>query len=385
VAPSSAPTPAFEFKKVVLVSHGIRFLAFLDSRRVQETAGSAAQSCNQVWQDYVAEQIKAEVIQVIPKFEILFVELSNATQSIDREQASLVFEFDVSISIRSPVQQHNVKRYIGGPFDSLTEQQEFVAFLRNTGCPGFASVRGIAIELPSELTVEESRSRNAMGAGLIAGLAVALLAAALLAATFMHMRLRNRRRLAAELVEEEEIEDPLANAHSERYGYASEIGVKTNMTMSSLGDPIPMGLHGLVEADISTQDPTSVDYDYQKAFANPPSASEFDSQSGASVNRMIQRDDLTLDEQYASDEQFEVLVGPGPLGLILATSEEGVPVVNNIKPSSVVIDSVGVGDRLISFDGVDVTDMLAGEVSKLIASKKNARARKLVFMRRVQP
>ena len=377
----------FEFEKVVLESQGVRISAFLGTRRLQE--GFSGVSCNEVWQNYVRDRIRSEVVQVIPFFEMLEVNLYNATQAIDQEKATIELTFDVSIEIRSPLkrQQHNVKRYIGGPFDSLNEKEDFVNFLRSTGCPGFTAVRGVQVVLPSELNLPIQQDKEFKNVGLIAGIAVALVALALLAGIFLFVRTKNRRRLKAELVEDEDY-GPLAQAHSEKNAYAiSEIGVQTGAAVSSLGDPVVYGGVFPVATDLSTQDPGSIDYDFQQAYVDAPSISEVSgSQGGSSLSKMILPcDDSTLDAQYVAEEKFEIVVGPGVLGLILETNaaDGGVPTVNNIRSSSVLANEIRIGDRLVSVDGEDVTDMFAIDVSKLIASKKDELERKLVFLRRV--
>jgi hypothetical protein len=67
--------------------------------------------------------------------------------------------------------------------------------------------------------------------------------------------------------------------------------------------------------------------------------------------------------------------------LILETNKEGVPTIDNIKPLSVLADQVQIGDRLLSVDGIDVSVMLASDISRLIASRREAPVRKFVFMR----
>jgi C-terminal processing protease CtpA/Prc len=71
----------------------------------------------------------------------------------------------------------------------------------------------------------------------------------------------------------------------------------------------------------------------------------------------------------------------GKLGLILETSDEGCPVVQEIKPTSPLNGCVQVGDRLHSVDGRDVTMVMSATVSRVIASKQNSKVRKFVFAR----
>ena len=68
---------------------------------------------------------------------------------------------------------------------------------------------------------------------------------------------------------------------------------------------------------------------------------------------------------------FEVTVPPGMLGLVIDSPNGSVPVIRAIKPSSVLYPQVQVGDRLISVDHQNVTNMSATQVSLLITQKQN--------------
>jgi hypothetical protein len=68
---------------------------------------------------------------------------------------------------------------------------------------------------------------------------------------------------------------------------------------------------------------------------------------------------------------FEVMVPPGMLGLVIDAPNGSVPVIRAIKPSSVLYPHVQVGDRLISVDHQNVTNMTAIEVSNLITQKQH--------------
>ena len=81
---------------------------------------------------------------------------------------------------------------------------------------------------------------------------------------------------------------------------------------------------------------------------------------------------------------FEVRAPPGKLGMVVDTPNGGVPVVRAIRPDSVLHGNVLVGDRLISVDNKDVTNMTALDVSSLISLKQHQH-RLLVFCRIQQP
>jgi hypothetical protein len=67
--------------------------------------------------------------------------------------------------------------------------------------------------------------------------------------------------------------------------------------------------------------------------------------------------------------------------MVLDTGKDGSPTVHTIKITSILYGQVCVGDRLLYVDGVDVSTMLAIDVSKMIAAKKHRSSRRLVFGR----
>ena len=86
-------------------------------------------------------------------------------------------------------------------------------------------------------------------------------------------------------------------------------------------------------------------------------------------------------ERMDQAEIIELSVPQGPLGLIVDTIRGDIPTVHSIQDDSILRDKVMTGDRLISVNNIDTTEMAAGNVSKLIASFKNA-DRTLVFVRK---
>ena len=79
-------------------------------------------------------------------------------------------------------------------------------------------------------------------------------------------------------------------------------------------------------------------------------------------------------------EQIKVVAPPGKLGVVIDTPLSGSPMVYAIKDTSVLANQVRIGDKLISVDGRDTTQLSAIKVSMLISSKdKNNRI--LVFER----
>ena len=100
------------------------------------------------------------------------------------------------------------------------------------------------------------------------------------------------------------------------------------------------------------------------------------------MGESIFADDSSFEEQFKDpEERLDVVAPAGKLGMVIDTPNGGIPVVHAIKDTSVLIDDVRVGDRLLSVDGEDCTVMTAMQVSKLISLKSNKPARVLVFAR----
>ena len=68
----------------------------------------------------------------------------------------------------------------------------------------------------------------------------------------------------------------------------------------------------------------------------------------------------------------------GKLGVVVDSTSGG-PSVHSIRASSPLIAAISVGDKILSIDDIDVRDMSAGAVTKLMARKANQQERKIVF------
>ena len=110
----------------------------------------------------------------------------------------------------------------------------------------------------------------------------------------------------------------------------------------------------------------------------PRFASEVRSASG---NASVFSEDNSFEAMYNEEEEIIVKAPAGKLGIVIDTPSAGVPVVHAIKDTSVLANSVRIGDKLVSVDGEDTTTLSAIRVSKLIASKAQNPERVMVFMR----
>jgi hypothetical protein len=367
-----------------------------DGRRLQgdlSSANSTEEECTAIWVDYVTQSMKSEVQQVIPRYETLNVQTLNVSRDTFEDLEVLAFFYDVRIDIRSAIIVHNLRRYIGGPFDSSNEQNALIETMRASSCPGYANLNDVRVILPDVILPEESNpsgskrsEESAANSGVIAGSVVAVAAAAMLVAVFLFVRVKTRKDAVFEvIIDTSSQSEGRLGAHANEM--ASEIGWQTDVDVSTLGDPNPQDTFpGTGIGDVSTAGSSSLDYDYKAYYREVPSLAEEVSRGGGGEsmsNTLIPADDDTFEAQYGADEQFEVLAPAGVLGLILETNTAGVPTIHNIKPASALADQIQIGDRLLSVDGIDVSIMLAGDVSRLIASRKEAPIRKFVFARKM--
>merc|ERR1712183_907195 len=98
-------------------------------------------------------------------------------------------------------------------------------------------------------------------------------------------------------------------------------------------------------------------------------------------------DNASYDAQYnkprskVKEEVLNIFAPPGKLGVVMDTPDDGPPVVHAVKDSSVIVDRVIVGDKLIAVDDEDVQRMTAIKVSKIITRKGANPSRKLTIIR----
>lgn len=91
-------------------------------------------------------------------------------------------------------------------------------------------------------------------------------------------------------------------------------------------------------------------------------------------------------KEEEKEQRIEVLVPPGKLGVVLYTKPltNAIPEIWSINESSILTETVKVGDRIIAVDDQDTchTSMDADNVSELInKKKKDAPVRTLIFLR----
>ena len=79
---------------------------------------------------------------------------------------------------------------------------------------------------------------------------------------------------------------------------------------------------------------------------------------------------------------IDVHAPKGKLGLVVDAPDDALtPVVHAVKDSCPIRDEICVGDRLVAVDDVDVREMTAVEVSRLLSRKSGQERRKLTIIR----
>jgi len=141
----------------------------------------------------------------------------------------------------------------------------------------------------------------------------------------------------------------------------------------------------------------TVDYDYSKAYQDKDHSISF---AGGTLGSDTQDFSFPAnagatgaalgpyDDDYGKgkfkDEILHIFAPPGKLGVVIDTPDDGAPIVHAVKETSVVVDKVKVGDKLVAVDDEDVRTLTAIKVSKLISRKSANPSRKLTVLRRTQ-
>lgn len=396
---NAAPPQGYSYPLVTLSGTGYKMLLHLAGRRLNDKSHRNLQNttapksnCVDIWTQYAQASMVNELKSAITKIETLQVSIDNASMDNLKSSSALAVFFGVSVRLRSSGTPLTIDQLVAAQFNNATVEQEFISKLKSSACGAFANVTSVEVVLPTNSAASSStqqvvKNGNRSKAGLIVGVVAAVAAAIMLVVLFVFMRWNGTRRdkvdaaaaAAANGAASDDDKQPLAD--SDGNNMLASIGMRTPADVSVLSDPLPVESSGG-----STIASWSLDYDFQKAYQSSV-VSELSATPDAAAlqNQMASADLENPENQFVFTEaQFEVLAPRGVLGLILETNDEGIPVVNNIKSSSVLGDQVQIGDKLLTVDGIDVSQMLASDVSKLIHSKRNQSERRLGFSRHIR-
>jgi len=322
----------------------------------------------------------------------------------------LVIQFILDVEYQT-ANAFDVNQLVWSAFDTPEEQAEYILDLQDES-DVFDPIREINVEVqgfvPSPTQAPRPEPGSNIDIAVIAGASVGSVAFVIL----MILLFLRRRSGKSEDEEKGGTESQITPSTTKNIKVSTEILVEPQDDVSTLGDPM-FGQGGMIMGGIERDEMTATvgdDYDYTKHYRNArgplslsgttntrdrtisedmSKMSSVQSVSLSKIGKMgdnIFADDASFEEQFKDpEERLDVVAPAGKLGMVIDTPNGGIPVVHAIKDTSVLIDQVRVGDRLLSVDGEDCTAMTAMQVSKLISLKSEKPARVLVFARSSTP
>lgn len=334
----------------------------------------------------------------------------------------LLVEFNLEIDIRSPAKltSRDMLNSVLETYDTPDERNGFIFALQtyDRNDNSFEAVDRVDIVIDGNsvkkplIALPEGKGVEFYGP-IIGGSVVALLIGAIL---------WRRKADVVSIREVDENDTPMSFQNTSAFNesmrtpdfrLASEIHVDAEeQDISTLGDPHPAPIHygafGAVIGNDSQSHSASGGFDFTRAYGgaaggglvpndagiqsavdpqispNADTGSSTDQSSIDQENISLFTDDESFERMYgggeAEDERIELVAPPGKLGVVIDTPLSGIPIVHAIKDTSVLSGQVLIGDKLVSVDGTDTTQMSAIRVSKLISSKAQHQ-RILVFHR----
>ena len=367
------------------------------------------------------------------ELEYLFVNAILASQKVVGESATLapgnrllqtaLRPLEVSLTVLVEYRAdmtYSPTEWVSSAFNSDEKQSSFINRLKQIGDSSFDEVEEVKLlvdgTVPIEMDPKESSS-SSLGViiGATAGGALVVALAIVLFVRRSNKKNNTNHRAGYDVASGGG--KLLASTEGNTSGIVSnpmstEILVERQDDISTLGDPVFFGSGAMMNlgaaAAVDRDERTASvggDYDYAKDYLLPRGstddttsrgrlASADTGTSGTPLTRIgsgpmgasVFDDDASFEQQYdqeqgfTGEEKFDVTVPPGKLGMVIDTPNGSVPIIHAIKADSVLAGKVQVGDRLLSVDSEDVTNLTAVQVSKLI-SLKSKEERVLAFAR----
>jgi len=339
-----------------------------------------------------------------------------------RDDLLVIFNLEVSVRCTITISDQHMQDNISQTFDTHGKRIDYISKLQATAGDNtsLSSINSVAVSIDGTRIVQSSPAFTDPDKGLTLYLPIAAGAMGFLLICAFFWRRRVLPSGNSEDTPMSFLKDDAFN-ESERHDLRIESTIEVQqeeMTMSTLGNPIPanpvFGAFGVIPSD-STSASTNPGYDFNRAYggaveehsvsiadgrksAESPdflhnnnrtfSDSEVSSSSLSSVNQenvSLFTDDQSFERMYGgdeenADEQITVHAPAGKLGVVIDKQPSNIPVVHAIKDTSVLVNQVHIGDKLLSVDEEDTTEMSALGVSKLISSKSHS-PRILIFAR----
>ena len=381
VSPTSSPTEAptvapLQRLKAVGSTMTLQNIAPLDSVRTLK------------WQRVTREHLSAEIPSMLIGAELVDVLVTLTSQNPPyvasrhlneerRLQTMQELTFDTVVTIKSGKEGHAVNTFVEKSFERDSQKQAYLEKLKASD-DGFANAAQLSMtqgasssQIQSGAAADDRGGVDTSGIPFIVGISVASVAVAGLLSLFVYSRRKARTPSRAATAVE-----TTGGSQREMHPFAASKEADEDslydITLQVPNTSIPRD----GESVFTTGSSVTMEYDDQVAFQQESVyASAETSVAAGGATESYMRD------PSAQFYRFTVEAPPGLLGMVLETSVDGFPIVYGIKNSSPLAGAVHVGDRLMTVDGIDVSEMDCTAVSRLIASKKKNTFRQFVFVR----
>lgn len=405
LAPSDMPslTPQEYVVELLMEFYGVeRKLASVDIFQYNSvTEDHITKEFQSVGTEFQLENLSIETLLTSQEVVVPIGDASEKSQRALQDQGPVLrIISDTKIEFQSLSNNLNIPLMVGGSFNEEAERQVYLDQLEARASLNAKSlkVEVDGVKVPNQaINPKAPESTGVSIIPIIGGIAGGI---AIVIGGFLILR---RRRQPKEDI-------TFATTKEGRPGERinTDILVEPQDEISTLGDPMyaagGMIIPGLEKDETVANSIISGDYEYSKNYrgnAVVPGRERTDTLQNSidesqkelsadlssfgqlgKIEDSIFLDDTSFEQQFAEmEDRFEVVAPAGKLGMVIDTPSGGMPVVHAIKETSILADSVMVGDRLISVDDEDTTGFTAMQVSKLISQKAHQPTRTLMFSR----
>ena len=348
-----------------------------------------------LWQDLTSSflQNHAAVEQETYNVSNLYISVSIQDQENIYNKTDLSIRFDADISFSSSAVNgttQSLTNIVSDAFNTLADQMNYIRILQQSNDPSFSKVQSVFVVSPALSSSSFTPSvhtgvskRNIIlisscvgGGGSIVVFVVAV---------FIHRMIRKRKSDKIQLANSFSTDVDKSNKSDDSdEGDMLVIEASMNQDISTLGADtwdrksfekrknFPKEDDSKISADHC-----SVDYEFFNELCD-----EQHQQMSSQYSVLTDESSLTNICNDHHVEMIAIVAPAGLLGMVVDTAFHGVPTIYSIKDSSPLFGQVLVGDKLISINNIDTTDMTALQVSKLIMQLR-AQKRVLVVLRSV--
>lgn len=302
--------------------------------------------------------------------------VSHQTEAHSTQTLSIRFDADISFSAFVNETTHSLTSILSDAFYKLVDQNKYIQSLQQSNDPAFDHVHFVLVSPASSSSTRSTgiSKRNiilmtsSIGGGIVLFIVTALI----------YRMIRKSKNDKIKLTVS--FSTDMENKSNSSAGDIIVMEASMNHDISTLGadtwDRASLDKRSSVDKDDEiSMDHCSVDYDFFNQL--------FDEQYMSSQHSVL-TNDSSLTNLYNDHVEMIAIVAPaGLLGMIVDTASHGVPTIYSVKDSSPLINKVLVGDKLISINNIDTTDMTAFQVSKLIMKLRDQK-RVLVLLRSIE-